>query len=242
MKIFLLAIIFCFGLFRSAVADDNFYSHADEQLESEHFWMQTSFDKSAITAVFRAWIPYKAEQVWNVLNDVNHWAKMHKDFTDARAISADFSRTIEAGRPQTIDDVMLILGNHRVASFNGQDVGHNWTQYFFQRLNLPWPFNDRWSLIKAKADESNHKKNQYQYDYKILVGNMKDLRGHWKLMPVPQWPGWTEWRGEYTSDPDLHFPKFVARKVVTQSMERSMQEKLKELAKRYPDGKAIQPF
>ncbi len=212
-------------------AYDVFHPEADETLKNGSTWTEVSFKEGSTnaTTVFRAWIPYKPADAWLVWTDTNAWKQIHSDYTDSRTLDKNQFDLVAQKSPSSIKDCYDLVGGENFSSTLGRHAGQVWTSYVLQRFNLPWPLADRWNVMKVKNDETKSGSGMYKYDYKTVAGNFKDLKGYWELIPIPNKPGWTEFRGEYSSDPGIAIPHFLAKKIFRASMERSVKEKMKVL-------------
>ena len=88
--------------------------------------------------------------------------------------------------------------------------------------------------MKVKNVENNAHKGEYKYEYKSIAGNFKELKGFWALVPIPSKKGWTEFRGEYKSDPGISVPHFLAKTVTRKSLRATVKDKIKVL-----EGKTV---
>ncbi|MBX7148740.1 hypothetical protein K1X76_06600 [bacterium] len=231
-----LFLVLLFTLFNvPAHAYNTFHPEADADLEKDGVWVRTFFKKeeTAALTVFRAYIPYTPDKAWEVLTDTNTWKSRHNDFKDAFTLTKSEAELVAAKNPVNVKDFYSLVGTPVHPSHLNRQKGGNWTSYVFQRFNFPWPLTDRWAVVEIRNDETNAGKGEYKYEYKTRGGNFKWLKGYWALMPHPTKKGWTEFRGEYKSDPGIDVPHFLAKSVVKSSIKNNVKEDSAELAKRY---------
>jgi hypothetical protein len=235
MKIvkFSLIALFCFLTLVTAHADDSYHPEANATLEQGKAWTKIDFDqKNETKVIFRVWYPYTPDQVWETLIDTNGWKKNHKDYSDSATLdSSQFTKAKALNSPDINNYYSSIGKSTPYPSDYNRKKGGIWTSYVFQRFNVPWPFKDKWCVLGIKNDESKSKLGQYQYTYEMGGGNFKALKGEWKILPIKDKPGWTEFRGEYITDPGISAPRFITRSIVKSSVQRSTDENMKALQK-----------
>lgn len=225
--LFLLITLFPFPAF----AWNQFHDEADETLKTDSVWAQTTFKNKdhLIRSAFRVWYPSPPNALWKVLTDTNRWKEIHGDYKDSQTLDKKLFDLIDEKKPRNIKEYYEIAQGVAFPSNYGRIPGGTWISYNLQRFNLPWPFADRWAVMRVKNDESNSKKGLYHYEYKMVAGNFKESKGYWDILPLPDRPGWTEFRGEYRADPGIEAPQFLTRALFKASLKKSREENLKEL-------------
>lgn len=209
--------------------EDSFYPEAKETLEGGQAWVHTTFKNTMAETVFRAWYPYPAEKVWEVLIDTNHWKNIYSTYTDSRTLDKNQFDLVSQKKPTHAKAFYELVGQQIFPSELNRKKGDIWTSYVFQRLNLPWPIADRWNVMKIKNDESKESRGQYHYAYKMSVGNLKALKGYWELLPIADKPGWTEFRGEYKTDPGIIYPHFFAKTMFRATLRKDVESVIRIL-------------
>lgn len=202
----------------------NFFPEGADELEAAGFWGQAYFKPGTNTGVmdFRAWFEAPPKKVFETLTDTNNLQHWLTNYNTSRTLTREIFKHIEDARPQKHEDVMKIIEPNYLASHHNRQRGKDWTDYIFLEFNFPWPVNDRWAVHKVKVDESNHKKDEYKYEYKMTVGNLKTLTGWWELLPVPGKLGWTEFRGHYESDPGIVVPHFITKSAMRAGVKKDV--------------------
>ena len=216
-------------------AYDNFHPEADQTLQNGETWVDVSFKRHEYKAhtTTRAWYPFSAGEVWRILIDTNTYKERYSDYSDSRTLDKNQFALVVQKKPDSIRGFYELVGGQNFPSEYGRKPGGVWTSYILQRFNLPWPLNDRWGVSKVKNDESQGPaRGKYRYEYETPVGNFKTLKGYWELLPVPFKPGWTEFRGEYDSDPGIQYPQFLAKNIFRASMKKSVEANRKVLEKK----------
>ncbi len=184
-----------------------------------------SFDKTKARLIFRVLFPYPPDKVWPVLIDTNSWTKVHaSDYKDSRTLDQNQFDLVVEKQPTSIKAFYELIGEQSFPSQYGRKQGQVWTSYILQRFNLPWPLKDRWVVMKIKNDETKSAQGKYRYEYKMSAGNFRELGGYWELLPAEGKPGWTEFRGEYSTDPGVSVPHFLAKNIYPSSIRRSAKE------------------
>ncbi len=219
-KIILLILL----LFPFIASADNFFPQANDDLEHDKFWAETYFKPDSNTAImnFRVWFEAPPDKVYKILTDTNKLKVWLSNFKDSRTLSKTAYDAIEKERPADGARVIALAGN-AVASDAHREPNQNWTDYIYFQFNFPWPLVDRWVVHKVRMDETNASNGEYKFEYKMTAGNFKALTGYWKLVPVENHPGWTEFRGEYASDPGIPVPKFVAKNAMKLGLKKDVE-------------------
>jgi ribosome-associated toxin RatA of RatAB toxin-antitoxin module len=225
LKVFILLLTLTFASPSITLGYDNFHEEVTPLLKQEGIWVVTEFkkDETMATTTFRAWLPFKAEDCWKIMTDTNNYKIYSKDYKDSRTLDKNQFESVKQKSPTTIKHFYEIIGHQEFPSDQGRLKGKSWMSYTLLRFNLPWPLADRWAMMNIKNDESSSTKNEYHYEYKSMAGNFKELKGYWKLIPVPNKPGWTEFRGEYKADPGIAVPQFLAKKIFRNSMKQTIE-------------------
>lgn len=221
---FILLCLIFFSVVPVVQAYDTFHPEAYETLEKGKVWVKVFLKRHQYKArtVTRAWYPFPANDVWMALTDTNNYKSVYSDYSDSRTLDKNQFDLVVEKKPTNIKGFYELIGGQEFPSHYRRRAGRVWVSYIFQRFDLPWPLNDRWAVSKIKNDESKARRGKYRYEYESPVGNFKTLKGYWELVPVPGKPGWTEFRGEYESDPGIQYPQFLAKKIFKSSMRRSV--------------------
>ena len=227
----ILFLIFLFGVSFQAHAYNTFHPEADEELKQGKMWAIVEFEKksTATKCSFRTWLDFPANKLWHALIDINGWKIIHDDYKDSRSLDKNQFELINEKKPTHIQAFYELVGEEIFPSELYRVPGKIWESYAFQRFAFPFPLKDRWVVMKVKNNENNAPKNEYRYDYEMTVGNFKALKGYWELLPVPENPGWIEFRGEYKADPGISVPHFLTRSIFKSSMKNNVQDIVKVL-------------
>lgn len=225
-NIFLLILILTSSF---VYADDNLFQKLNPEktgeVESDCI---TVFEEGTNSkTAFRVLFPVKPEQLWPVLIDTNGWKKVHSgDYADSLTLDGNQFNLVSTKKPSDLKAFYELIGGQTFPSEYGRVKGGQWMSYAFQRLSLPWPLKDRWTVLKIKNDETKASDGRYRYDYKMGGGNFKYLKGYWEIFPVKGRPGWSEFRGLYETDPGIDVPHFLAKTLFKASVKRNAKENL----------------
>lgn len=203
-----------------------------KDLQKDNIWIGVNFDKESTAAQihFRVWFKGTPEKAFKVLTDTNS-LKSLSNFNDARTLTRKMFQKADALQPQKSEDVIKSISGNQIASDHNRIPRKNWTNYAFFEFNFPWPLSDRWALQKIRIDETNYHQGEYKYKYQTIHGNMKVLKGEWKLKPLKDKKGWVEWYGEYETDPGVSAPKFMLKKGVVSGFKKDVKEYRKRILK-----------
>jgi len=202
-------------------AENTFHPEKDAVVYSEKFWAEVNFkgDNTAVTQ-FRVIYEAPAATVFEHLIDTNSLKKYHDNYADSRTLSLAHFNLILEKKPATYQELIEDIGDAKRTNSENRQVGKDWTDYWYMRFNLPWPFTDKWVVQKAKIDESESSKGYYRVEYKLEHGNIKNLKGWWEVVAVPEKPQWSEFRGETESDPGVTLPQFLAKNIFKSTLSK----------------------
>lgn len=229
-KIIFIFLFFPISLFAQESTFNGLRFEIHDDIESA---CDTSFDQTTNSrTVFRVFYPITPEKLWPVLIDINGWKTTHpNDYSDTRTLNNDQYQLVETNKPADLNTFYSLIGEQNFPSEYGRVKNGEWMSVAFQRFNLPWPLKDRWVVIKVKNDETKAAEGRYRYEYKMVGGNFKNVRGYWEIYPLENRPGWTEFRGMYEVDPGIDVPHFLAKTLFKASVRRTAKENLEFLEK-----------
>ena len=231
---FLFFILVSFSGFAEDKTDfEKFYPEALPTLEKHHFWsdVKTKQGSSGIHAAMRAWYPYPAEKVFEVITNVNRFPLIHKNYKEAFTISLETFEEVSEKKPKTFKELSLILKDKKIPPFSERKKKEEWKSFVYLNMDFPWPISNRWMIQKIEVDESDARKDRYRYVYKMKLGTFKTLKGYWELLPIPGKSGWTEFRSIYEPNPGVSVPDFMVRQAMKIGLKRDFEENKKALAK-----------
>lgn len=197
-----------------------------------YFGMDVTFSGTKSKTASRIWYPVESTKAWPVLIDTNSWKSVHKGtYADTRTLDKNQYELVAQKMPDSVDSFYELIGQSTFPSDLGRQKGGVWTSYTFQRFAFPFPLKDRWAVLKIKNDESRAAKGEYRYEYEMVAGNFKSLKGYWELMPLAEKPGWSEFRVEYYSDPGISVPHFLGKSIFRSSLKREAKENLEQMGR-----------
>ncbi len=118
------------------------------------------------------------EKVWAVIHDNNHF----RDFMPRTVDSILFN-------PSAINHVLGLRFDHSTSNpdvlidfIKKQEIPsmNTATGYFFSIIDMPWPLNNRWYIIKLTDIKEQ---NRWQQSWDMVIGNVKSIQGSWILTP-----------------------------------------------------------
>lgn len=109
-RFFILTYLLFFFQASLAHAEDTFHPEARETLESGKPWVETVFKKSKTKATvnFRAWYPFPAHRVWEVLTDTNNYKTAYADYSDSRTLDINQFNLVKQKKPPTVPSKKMI--------------------------------------------------------------------------------------------------------------------------------------
>ena len=115
---------------------------------------------------------YPIKKVWAALGEYNHYSEFMPHTTvafliDPAAICKFENREITDWKQFEKD-----VENYKIDHFGTNPF------YFYNRFNIPWPWKDRHYILKMVRNDT-----EYFSHWIEIIGNTKENRGSWKLVP-----------------------------------------------------------
>jgi len=150
------------------------------------------------------------DKVWQVITDVNHFSEFMPRTLISRAVSPDKLEVLLQKKPTQPQEVEAILGRTPPDPALYRLPGQKYTVYLFSLLDFPWPLGNRWYVIKILRDESQAAQHIYISTWSLLLGNLLENRGQWRLEPF----GGQKTKVRYTliSDSGVYRPQFMIKR------------------------------
>lgn len=94
--------------------------------------------------------------------------------------------------------------------------GGKYTGYFYGHLEVPWPLRDRWYIVRVVWDESQGAGHLYTCSWSLLIGNLREYRGEWRVEPFGE--NRTRLTYRVVTDPGGLAPKFLVEEFSTKTL------------------------
>lgn len=165
------------------------------------------------------------EIVWQVLNDVNNFKNFMPRTRNSMAVAPEKIPVILQRGATRAEEVEQLLGPIPADPASYRIPGGTYTVYFYSDLDLPWPCNNRWYIIKGLRNETRADQHFYQSSWSLVTGNLRENSGEWILEPF----GLAKTKAIYRlcTDPGGSIPKFL----VTQGTCTTMPQIIKAVRK-----------
>jgi ribosome-associated toxin RatA of RatAB toxin-antitoxin module len=166
------------------------------------------------------------EIVWQVLTDVNNFKNFMPRTRNSMAVAPEKIPVILQKKTTRAEEVEQLLGPIPADPASYRIPGGIYTVYFYSNLDLPWPCNNRWYIIKGVRDETRAAQHCYHSSWSLVTGNLRENSGEWILEPF----GSSKTKAIYRlcTDPGGAIPKFL----VTQGTCTTMPQIIKAVRKR----------
>lgn len=219
----ILLVLVMIPLFAMAL---DFHPEATAQLQKEHFWADVTFtgDESYSITSVRIWYNHSPDKIFAIMANMNAQVRNHKNYQHSKLLARNTFDNIISKSPDSMDSVLALIGDRTEPDFADRKASQKWSSQAFMSFNLPWPLDNRWFVQTFTVDETKASEGRYRLDYEVRLGNFKALKGYWELSPIPDKPGWTEYRAQYVSNPGIAIPKFVAKKAAIISIRKDFEE------------------
>lgn len=115
---------------------------------------------------------YPIEKVWEVLGEYNHYSEFMPHTAVAFLINPAAISKLENLEISDWQQFEKDVENYRIDHFGTNPF------YFYNRFNIPWPWKDRHYILKMERND-----REYFSHWIEIIGNTKENRGSWKLVP-----------------------------------------------------------
>lgn len=170
------------------------------------------------------------EIVWQVINDVNNFKNFMPRTRNSMAVAPEKIPLILQKRPARAEEVEKLLGPLPADPASYRVPGGTYSVYLYCNLDLPWPFHNRWYIIKGTKDETRAAEHYYHSTWSLVTGNLKENSGEWILEPFG--PGKTKAVYRLRTDPGGAIPKFLVREGTYTTMPQIIKAVRKQAAVR----------
>lgn len=165
-------------------------------------------DKNILGARAAGIIEAPVDTVWKVLNDFNKFKEFMPNMKESLIIDKEVIKEIDIKQKWDREPFEKILDKYRLNYANSD------TFCSYSVLDLPWPADDRWYLIKNIIDDEQHTKR-----WSYVIGNMNVCEGSWELQPYDKNPSQTVVIYTTYSDPGGRIPNWIINLGFTKTLD-----------------------
>ena len=166
------------------------------------------------------------EIVWQIITDVNNFHRFMPRTLASMEVPPEKIPGILQKKPARAKEVEKMLGSVPPDPNKYRLPGGKYTVYHYSNLELPWPCDNRWYIVKVERDETRAAQHRYHSSWSLVTGNLKENYGEWTLAPFDS----TKTKAVYKlcTDPGGHIPQFL----LTQGTCVTMPQIIKAIRKR----------
>jgi len=166
------------------------------------------------------------EIVWQVITDTNNFKNFMPRTHNSMAVAPEKIPLVLQKKPTRAEEVERLLGPIPADPASYRIPGGIYTVYFYGNLDLPWPCNNRWYILKGVRDETLAAQHYYHSSWSLVTGNLRENSGEWILESFG--PTKTKVTYRLCTDPGGAIPKFL----ITQGTCITMPQIIKAIRKR----------
>lgn len=115
---------------------------------------------------------YPIEEVWKILGQYNRYSEFMPHMAVAFLINPAAISKLENVEISDWQQFEKDIENYKIDHFGPNPF------YFYNRFNIPWPWKDRHYILKMVRNDT-----EYFSHWIEIIGNTKENRGSWKLVP-----------------------------------------------------------
>lgn len=115
---------------------------------------------------------YPIEKVWKILGQYNRYSEFMPHTAVAFLINPTAISKIENLEISDWQQFEEDIENYKIDHFGTNPF------YFYNRFSIPWPWKDRHFILRMERND-----REYCSHWIEIIGNTKENRGSWKLVP-----------------------------------------------------------
>jgi ribosome-associated toxin RatA of RatAB toxin-antitoxin module len=123
------------------------------------------------------------EKVWQVVTDVNNYQAFLPRMIRSRLVRFEELERILQEQPSNAFGVEAILDPSPTDIAGLRIPGQRYVGYFYGHVEVPWPLRNRWYIVRVRWDESQAIRHIYTCSWSLVVGNLRENSGEWKVEP-----------------------------------------------------------
>lgn len=112
------------------------------------------------------------DKIWEVINDYNHFKDFMPRIKESFIVNPAELKEILDVRVEDWKKFEKYLKKFKLEQINGDLI------YFYNRFNLPWPFKNRYYILKMVRHPES-----FSFRWTQFIGNTKVNDGSWELIP-----------------------------------------------------------
>jgi ribosome-associated toxin RatA of RatAB toxin-antitoxin module len=156
------------------------------------------------------------EKVWEVVTDANSFQEFLPRMIRSRLVRFEELQRILPERPASAAAVEAILSSSPPEVAHFRIPGQKYMGYFYGNLKVPWPLGNRWYIVRVQWDESQAARHTYTCSWSLIIGNLREYSGEWKVQPFGDRHTQLTYRA--VTDPGGFVPKFVVEEFTTETL------------------------
>jgi len=149
------------------------------------------------------------EKVWQVITDVNHFHEFMPRTIRSQMVTPENVQEVLQKKPTQAQEVEAILGPTAPDPALFRVPGQKYIEHLYGHVDLPWPMDNRWYVLKMQRDESHASQRRYTSSWSLIIGNLKENRGEWRLEPFGEHQTLALYR--LITDPGGPVPQFLVK-------------------------------
>jgi ribosome-associated toxin RatA of RatAB toxin-antitoxin module len=126
------------------------------------------------------------EKVWQVVTDVNNYQTFLPRMIRSRLVRFEELSRILHEQPSSAFQVEAILDPSPPDLAGFRIPGQRYVGYFYAHVEVPWPLRNRWYIVRVQWDESQARRHIYTCSWSLVVGNLRENSGEWKVEPFSE--------------------------------------------------------
>jgi ribosome-associated toxin RatA of RatAB toxin-antitoxin module len=156
------------------------------------------------------------EKVWQVVTDANNYQEFLPKMIRSRLVRFEELRKILQEQPANAFEVEAILSSSPPDLAVFRIPGQRYIGYFYGHLEVPWPLRERWYIVRVQWDESQAARQIYTCSWSLVVGNLREYSGEWRVEPLGD--NRTQLTYRVVADPGGFVPRSLAEEFTQETL------------------------
>ncbi|HSA60539.1 MAG TPA: hypothetical protein VLJ37_12740 [bacterium] len=192
-----------------------------ERLRKGETFTDGGYLKKGVWGQMEGVIQAPPKVVWRLFIQANEWSKYKlPQLVDSRALSEEIAQ--QSASIKKVDDFYKLLGDRIFDPTQNQRSKTSWINHTFQYYDLPWPVSNKWMVMRNVNDETEGEKGVYRCSWEKMAGNIRTLRGEFRLEPFEGDAKRTLMFYRVETDPGSGVPRFLLKWGVKKSLPAAM--------------------
>jgi len=164
--------------------------------------------KTDIHARFRAPLEEVITEILDIESHVGRYPKMERSF----CLTEEQAQQAKKLGLRNAATVQRLFYKHRCHPLNERKPGQDWSFYWFQEFDYPFPLTNRWVISRVCVQEDNNPEKRFELDSHLVYGRQDIYNFRLRLRSYPKIANQTQAELFVWTDPGGFIPDSLLKK------------------------------